>query len=118
MHIDQKLCQDAVSLLKKMIATPSFSKEEGDVAGVIENFLKGKNIVSKRLLNNVYAVNKHFNSQRQSILLNSHHDTVKPAKGYTTDPFTPTEKDGKLIGLGSNDAGGLCGHDVLPVHHC
>ena len=105
MHIDQDLKQDAISLLKKMIATPSFSREEGDVADLIQNFLTEKNIPSKRLLHNVYAVNKHFISTKESILLNSHHDTVKPAKGYTTDPFTPTLENGKIIGLGSNDAG-------------
>lgn len=106
MQIDQTLNQDAISLLKKMIATPSFSKEEGDVADVIENFLKEKNIIPKRLQHNVYAVNKHFDPKKESILLNSHHDTVKPAKGYSTDPFTPTLENGKIIGLGSNDAGG------------
>ncbi len=52
------------------------------------------------------AVNKHFDAAKPTILLNSHHDTVKPNKGYTLDPFTPIEKDGKLFGLGSNDAGG------------
>jgi acetylornithine deacetylase len=105
MQFNQTLKQDAITLLKKMIATPSFSKEEGDVADVIENFLKEKKIISKRLLHNVYAVNKYFDPKKASILLNSHHDTVKPAKGYTTDPFTPTLENGKIIGLGSNDAG-------------
>jgi acetylornithine deacetylase len=54
----------------------------------------------------VYAGNTHFDSSKPTILLNSHHDTVKPNKNYTLDPFTPIEKDGKLFGLGSNDAGG------------
>jgi acetylornithine deacetylase len=57
-------------------------------------------------LNNIWARNKYFDNSKPTILLNSHHDTVKPNKGYTLDPFTPIEKDGKLFGLGSNDAGG------------
>ena len=39
-------------------------------------------------------------------MLNSHHDTVRPNNGYTKDPFEPIINDGKLYGLGSNDAGG------------
>jgi acetylornithine deacetylase len=59
-----------------------------------------------RLQNNVYARNRHFDAAKPTLLLNSHHDTVKPNKAYTLDPFQPVEKDGKLYGLGSNDAGG------------
>ncbi len=59
-----------------------------------------------RIANNVFAFNKYFDPAKPSILLNSHHDTVKPAKAYTMDPFSPIEKEGKLFGLGSNDAGG------------
>lgn len=102
----QMLTEEAVALLKKMIAIPSFSKEEMEVADLIEQFLQAKGIQTKRLLNNVYAVNKAFSAAKPSILLNSHHDTVRPAKGYTTDPFTPTLEGEKLVGLGSNDAGG------------
>lgn len=97
---------NAIDLLKRMIATPSFSKEEKDVADLIENELNTTGIRTDRLLNNVYALNKYFDGKKESILLNSHHDTVKPAKGYTTDPFMPTLLEGRLIGLGSNDAGG------------
>ena len=106
MHTLQHIQQDAIQLLKKMIATPSFSREEKEVADLIESFLNERGISTHRLLNNVYALNKYFDPSKPSILLNSHHDTVKPAKGYTTDPFTPIERDGKIIGLGSNDAGG------------
>ncbi len=105
MQIEHRLIQDAISLLNEMIATPSFSKEEEAVSKVIENFLSERKVTSKRLLNNIYATNKHFDPLKESILFNSHHDTVKPAKGYTTDPFFPTHVDGKIIGLGSNDAG-------------
>ncbi len=60
--------------------------------------------------NNVCAINKYFDADKPTILLNSHHDTVKPNKGYTLDPFSPVEKDGKLFGLGSNDAGDVLFH--------
>jgi acetylornithine deacetylase len=105
MQIDQKLTQDAIYLLDQLITTPSFSKEEEAVSKVIENFLLERKISTNRLLNNIYATNKHFDPLKESILFNSHHDTVKPTKGYTTDPFVPIHVDGKIIGLGSNDAG-------------
>lgn len=102
----QHITNNAIDLLKKMIAIPSLSKDEKEVADLIEQYLQENEITTGRLINNVYALNKYFDPSKQSILLNSHHDTVKPAKGYTTDPFTPTETEGRLIGLGSNDAGG------------
>src|SRR6476469_2997271 len=98
--------KDSIKLLKQLIATPSFSKEEDKTADIIETFLKSKSIDACRFLNNAWARNKYFNENKPTILLNSHHDTVKPNKGYTLDPFSPIEKDGKLFGLGSNDAGG------------
>lgn len=104
--IEQHIKKDAITLLKKMIAIPSFSKEEKEVADLIENTLQLQDIPTNRLLHNVYALNKYFDPSKPSILLNSHHDTVKPAKGFTSDPFTAVEQDGKIIGLGSNDAGG------------
>jgi len=102
----EDLYSDAVYLLKQLIAIPSFSKEEDKTADFLENFLQQKNIKTNRYLNNVWATNENFDSSKQTILLNSHHDTVKPNKGYTLNPFEPIEKDGKLYGLGSNDAGG------------
>lgn len=103
---NETLYQAAVALLKKLIATPSFSKEEDKTASIIEDFFSSYNIPTKRYLNNVWALNLHFDEKKPTILLNSHHDTVKPNKGYTVDPFFPNEKEGKLYGLGSNDAGG------------
>lgn len=103
---NEQLYNDSLDLLKRLIATPSFSKEEDNTADIIEAFLKSKNVDACRVLNNVWARNKFFDAGKPTILLNSHHDTVKPNKGYTLDPFFPIEKDGKLFGLGSNDAGG------------
>lgn len=100
------LYQDAVGLLKKLIATPSFSKEEQITADLIERFLESKGVRVKTHLNNIWAQNRYFDPSKQTILLNSHHDTVKPNKGYTLDPFAPLEMEGRLHGLGSNDAGG------------
>lgn len=102
----EQLYQDALSLLKELIATPSFSREEDQTAGIITRFLGTRDIVHTRVGNNVFALSRHFNPAQPTILLNSHHDTVKPNPGYTRDPFQPAEEDGKLYGLGSNDAGG------------
>jgi len=71
----------------------------------VHSFTK-HNVPFERVGNNIYATNKYYDAAKPSLLLNSHHDTVKPNKGYTLDPFAPIEKDGKLFGLGSNDAGG------------
>jgi acetylornithine deacetylase len=102
----QTITTKSIQLLRELIATPSFSKEEDQTAGVITRFLGVHGIEHSRILNNVFAYNKHFDSSLPTILLNSHHDTVKPNKGYTLDPFSPIEREGKLYGLGSNDAGG------------
>lgn len=100
------LQNDAIELLKELIATPSFSKEEDQTASIIGKFFAVRNIAAARVGNNVFALNKHFDESKPTILLNSHHDTVKPNPQYTKDPFTPSVEDGKLFGLGSNDAGG------------
>jgi acetylornithine deacetylase len=105
-HSTNELFEKAVVLLKQLISTPSFSKEEGDTAELIGRFLEGNGIAYDRVGNNIYAKNAQYDERKPSLLLNSHHDTVRPNKGYTVDPFTPIEKDGKLFGLGSNDAGG------------
>ncbi len=96
----------AVDLLKDLISIPSFSREEDQAAGSICRFLAMRGVEHYRIRNNVYARNKFFDHSRPTILLNSHHDTVRPNKAYTMDPFTPLERQGQLFGLGSNDAGG------------
>jgi acetylornithine deacetylase len=100
------LSENAIELLKKLIATQSFSREEESTAAIIEDFFRQQDILTKRLKNNIWAFNKHFDPALPTILLNSHHDTVKPNKSWTLPPFEPTLIDGKLHGLGSNDAGG------------
>jgi acetylornithine deacetylase len=100
------LLSDAVLLLKELIKTPSLSRQESSTAAIIQAFLSDRGIASQRHINNVWAVNAHFDASKPSILLNSHHDTVKPNASYTLDPYAAIEKNGKLFGLGSNDAGG------------
>ncbi|AWH72765.1 acetylornithine deacetylase [Dokdonia sp. Dokd-P16] len=95
----------AVALLQSLIETQSFSSEEDGTALLIINWLEEKGITLSRKRNNIYAFNKHYDASKPLLLLNSHHDTVKPNKGYTRDPYNAEIKDGKLYGLGSNDAG-------------
>ncbi len=102
----QQQVTEAITLLRQLIATPSFSREEYGTAQIMQRFLQTKGIAASRLMNNVWAVNRHFDPKKKSILMQSHHDTVKPNPRYTLDPFMPQEKDGKLYGLGSNDASG------------
>ena len=100
------LYHDAIHLLKSLIAIESFSKQEEGTADRIESFFAERSISFQRHLNNVWARNRHFDPGKPTILLNSHHDTVRPNSGWTRDPFMPVEEAGKLYGLGSNDAGG------------
>jgi acetylornithine deacetylase len=102
----QKLTLEAIALLKQLIEVPSFSSEEDQTALLIQNWFEEFKIEYKRTNNNIWAINKYFDASKPTLLLNSHHDTVKPNSGYTKDPFKAIVEDGKLYGLGSNDAGG------------
>ncbi|WP_028525094.1 M20 family metallo-hydrolase [Runella limosa] len=103
------LAQEAIALLKQLISTQSFSREEEGTAALIEAFFQRKGIPFHRKKNNIWAYNRYFDASKPTVLLNSHHDTVKPNPSWTLNPYEPLEKDGKLFGLGSNDAGGsLC----------
>jgi acetylornithine deacetylase len=102
----EKLTENAISLLKKLIETPSFSQEEKNTALLIEGWFLENDIPFQRTKNNIWATNKYFDESKPTLLLNSHHDTVKPNSAYTKDPFKAHVEDGKLYGLGSNDAGG------------
>lgn len=102
----KELTQNAIELLKNLIETPSFSSEEDRTAALIEKWFAEYKIPCVRTKNNVWAINLYFNESKPTLLLNSHHDTVKPNNGYTKDPFKAIEEAGKLYGLGSNDAGG------------
>ena len=101
-----ELTMEAVELLKKLIATPSISRDETAAADVLEAYMKEKGLNSQRYGNNVWCMSKGFDASKPVILLNAHIDTVKPVAGWQHDPFTPTLEGDKLYGLGSNDCGG------------
>ena len=100
------LYPSVLNLLQRLIAIPSFSREEDGTAALIHQYLSEVGVIVKRNGNNIWAKNLHFDSTRPTVLLNSHHDTVKPNPQYQKDPFNPEISEGKLFGLGSNDAGG------------
>ncbi|CAL2084324.1 M20 family metallo-hydrolase [Tenacibaculum sp. 190524A02b] len=104
--MEKQLTTKAIQLLKNLIETPSFSSEEDKTAQLLENWFKEFNIPYTRTNNNVWSVTPNYNENKPTLLLNSHHDTVKPNNGYTKDPFKAIVEEGKLFGLGSNDAGG------------
>ena len=101
-----QLKKEALELLKYLIATQSFSGEENETALLIMQWFSNHDIKFESKKHNVWAKNKYFDASKKTILLNSHHDTVKPNKGYTKNPYNPEVSEGKLFGLGSNDAGG------------
>lgn len=100
-----QLSEDAIELLGQLIQTPSFSREEAGTAAILEEFLTRHGILAQRRGNNVWAVSQPFDPQKPTILLNSHHDTVKPGVAWTYPPFGAVLEGDKLTGLGSNDAG-------------
>lgn len=95
----------AIDLLDRLISTPSVSRDEGATATIIEHHLLNNGVQTHRIANNVWASSRQFDPELPTLLLNSHHDTVKPVSAYTRDPFEPTHADGRIYGLGSNDAG-------------
>lgn len=107
MHKDKDILKkEALQLLQELIKIPSFSKEEDKTATLIEEFLQGQQVVPHRVGNNVYALGANFDPSKPCVLLNSHHDTVRPNPHYTKDPYQPIIEEDRLYGLGSNDAGG------------
>ncbi|RYZ25233.1 MAG: M20/M25/M40 family metallo-hydrolase, partial [Chitinophagaceae bacterium] len=119
MNNDIKILQEeAIAVLSGLIKIPSFSKEEGQTAAFLGKWLFDKGVQVQRVGNNIWATNQHFDGAKPTILLNSHHDAVKPNSAYTKDPFEPQIEDGKLYGLGSNDAGGcLVSLMMTFLHH-
>lgn len=111
------LYEEAVELLKQLIQTQSFSKEEGNTAAIIADFLEKHDVVIHREQHNVWAFNKHYDPAKPTILLNSHHDTVKPNLSWTRNPLEATIEENKLFGLGSNDAGGCLVSQIATFLH-
>ncbi len=95
-----------ISLLQDLIRTPSLSREEEGTANLIGSFLQQQGVSIERYGHNVLARNRHWKAGKPIILLNSHHDTVKPNASWQRHPYTPSIEGDRLYGLGSNDAGG------------
>jgi acetylornithine deacetylase len=106
LQLDGLHFSESISLLQQLIKTPSFSGEEDKAADLVQEYLASYSIKTNRKGNNVWCYNKFYDPAKPTILLNSHLDTVKPNEGYTNDPFCPEIVNGRLFGLGSNDAGG------------
>ena len=106
MNTIPSLTKEAIILLQSLVQSPSLSNQENDTAAILFSFLEKDCVEANRLKNNVWVKNLHFDEAKPTILLNSHHDTVPANKGYTRNPFDGKIEDGKLFGLGSNDAGG------------
>lgn len=96
----------SLALLQRLIATPSTSRDEAATARILYDYLTEAGIAAQLYYNNVWAVSANYDKAKPTLLLSSHHDTVKPSAAYTRDPYAPTIEDGRLYGLGSNDAGG------------
>jgi len=101
----KELTNELIALLKQLIETPSLSREEDKTAELLAQFISKKGYTLQRIHNNVVVRSQNFSNNLPTVLLNSHHDTVKPNSSWTYDPFCATEENGKIIGLGSNDAG-------------
>ena len=109
MMTQEQYVNDAVELLKKLIATPSVSRNEKDAADIMEQTIRSYGFEPQREANNLWIIDPHYDESRPTLLLNAHIDTVKPVASWSRDPFSPDVKDGVLYGLGSNDCGGgLC----------
>jgi acetylornithine deacetylase len=96
---------NAIELLQRLIATPSLSGNEEGTADILATELTERGIEVRRHHNNIWALSRGYDAKKPTLMLNSHQDTVKPSSAYTRNPFEPTIEDGKLYGLGSNDAG-------------
>ena len=105
----EQYVSDAVQLLKKLIATPSVSRNEKDAADIMEQTIRSYGFEPQREANNLWIIDPHYDESRPTLLLNAHIDTVKPVTSWSRDPFSPDVEDDVLYGLGSNDCGGgLC----------
>lgn len=100
-----KLTAEAIELLQGLISVRSYSGEEGGTADKIQRYLDNKGIPTERLHHNIIARSRYFDPARKTVILNSHHDTVRIGEGWTEDPLGGVIKDGRIYGRGSNDAG-------------
>ena len=103
--LKSKYVSEAVALLRKLVSLQSFSGEEHLRAEYLTNYLSERGVETERIANNIIVKQSHFDTSKPTFMLNSHIDTVRPASGYTFDPFNPPLSETHIYGLGSNDAG-------------
>ena len=101
----EKALATALENLAHLVEIPSCSRQEDGTAEYLLSHLSGRGVAAQRVKNNVWALNRHFDPKLPTLLLCSHHDTVRPAAGYTRNPYRASLEQGRLYGLGSNDAG-------------
>lgn len=106
--------KEAIQLLKDIIAIPAISKEEKNRANYIQGYIESKGIEVIRVKNNLISICEKYDAKKPNLILNSHIDTVKPNESYTKNPYEACCEDGKIYGLGSNDAGA----SVVSLIHC
>lgn len=104
--MENNFLHDAITLLQQLIATPSISRNEAKAADIMAQTIHSYGFTYQRAANNLWILDPQYDTQRPTLLLNAHIDTVKPVSSWTRDPFVPTLEDGRLYGLGSNDCGG------------
>jgi acetylornithine deacetylase len=97
--------RQALALLQQLIAIPSHSGEEEHSADALARSFADLGCEVGRVGNNVWAELPAATADAPTVMLLSHHDTVRPGVTWKRDPYTPTVEDGVLYGLGSNDAG-------------
>ena len=102
----QQLTLDAITLLKRLIATPSVSRDEEKAADIMMEEIENYGFSPIRDGNNIWITDPEMRDDRPTLLLNAHIDTVKPVASWTRDPFSPDIEGDTLYGLGSNDCGG------------
>jgi acetylornithine deacetylase len=100
------IADQAIEWLTRLIQTPSQSGQESGTAELISQWLESRGLKTYRKHNNVWCYSKNYDESLPTYLFCSHHDTVPAAKSYTRPPFEAKIEDGKIYGLGSNDAGG------------
>lgn len=102
----QQLTLDAITLLKRLIANPSVSRDEEKAADIMMEEIENYGFSPIRDGNNIWITDPKMRDDRPTLLLNAHIDTVKPVASWTRDPFSPDIEGDTLYGLGSNDCGG------------
>ena len=101
----KQLTSEAACLLRRLVSTPSVSRDEAAAADVLEQQICDWKLPVRRIGNNLLVCGE-LDGSKPTVLLNAHIDTVKPVSSWTRDPFTPTIEEDRLYGLGTNDCGG------------